>query len=126
MKPYLQNARARADLTAGWGYLELGRAADGIGLLREAVGLREQLLDRFSPALADAQIALAQGYIELNRMAEARRSIAAAQKIVAHHPVLGQYHKALLAGVSARMGVRGREREGSYRLSFVSQFQKSR
>jgi len=96
VRDYLKGLEARAALVEGKADLLSGRAPDALPLLQHAVGLRESIMDPVSPSLADAQVALADCYLNLGDVEHAKALVATAKKALdAHHELGNQYSRPL-------------------------------
>jgi hypothetical protein len=83
--------------------LRLHRPADALPLLSRAVALGTELYDHErSPALADAQIALANCLLDLDERAKAHALLAQAKAIHANHRELGAHLRRPLQDLEAR------------------------
>jgi hypothetical protein len=77
---------------------------DAQTLLSTAVDLGAEVLDTGqSPLLAEAQIALAECWLDLGQRNRAASLLAAAQSIHATHKALGEYYKKPLSKLKARV-----------------------
>jgi hypothetical protein len=83
---------ARAALAEGKTKLLGGHARDARPLLEQAVAFQKRLLARTSPALADAEIALSNCYIDLREPEKASALLGSAKAIHRKHTILGQHH----------------------------------
>jgi serine/threonine protein kinase len=100
-----QNSR----LQAGKALRQLGRPESAEPNLRRAVTMADSLLDsKLSPRLADAQIALAECLLDLNRYDEAIALAARARNIVAKHRQLGDQYRRPLGVLEVRLAANGR------------------
>ena len=102
-RPWLKSLEARAALAEGRGDTMLGSHAEALPLFKRAVELRSELLDANSPALADAQLALAACYLDLGERLRAAELLASARKIQAAHRELAREFTAPLLELERRM-----------------------
>jgi tetratricopeptide (TPR) repeat protein len=95
---YLALWEARAALIEGKARRQSGEGRRALPLLERAVALRSQILDTSaSPALGDAQVALANCYLDLHNRKEASLLLARAKAILGQHVALGdQYRKPMI------------------------------
>ena len=101
---YLRIYRAQAELIHGKALLLSGNPADAVLPLKDAVALMTEMYDSDrSPVLADAQVALADCYLDLAMSDEAKKLMAQAKAIHAAHHELGKQFKAPLIRVAARL-----------------------
>ena len=104
LRPYLKIHEAGAALVEGEGMLADGRPSDALPLLSRAVDLASALYDRGrSPLLADAQIALAECYLDLRQPTDAKPLLAQALAVQATHKELGEHFKKPLRELEARL-----------------------
>jgi hypothetical protein len=91
-RDYLKGLEAHATLIAGRANLLLSRPSEALPLLQRTIELRESILDPTSPALAEAQVALANCYLDLGDSGRANALAARTGKIISsHHQLSGQY-----------------------------------
>ena len=103
-REYFKTYEAQATLVEGKGQQLLHHPGDALPLLKRAVVLDSELYDRErSPVLADAQVALADCYLDLGKRDEAKALLAQAKAIHAAHTELGEHFKAPLRRVAARL-----------------------
>jgi tetratricopeptide (TPR) repeat protein len=103
-RTYFEIWDARAALTQGNALLMSRRAADALPILSRAVTLSAELYDRErSPALSDAQIALASCYLALGQRDKAQSLLASAEAIQATHRELGTQYTEPLHRLRAQM-----------------------
>ncbi len=89
---YFKNYEAQTALAEGNGLLRLHHPADALPVLKRAVDLSSELYDRGrSPALADAQIALADCLVDMGERTQAHALLAQAKAIHATHKQLGEH-----------------------------------
>ena len=101
---YLKYWEFRASLLEGKTDLLLHRDGEAQPLLSAAVDLGAEVLDvANSPALADAQLALAECWLALGQRSRAAPLLAAAESIHARHSRLGEHYKASLRRVKSRL-----------------------
>ena len=104
LRPYLKIHEAGAALVEGQGMLADGRPSDALPLLSRAVDLASTLYDRGrSPVLADAQIALAECYLDLNQPADAKPLLVQALAIQVTHKELGEHLRRPLGDLERRL-----------------------
>ncbi|HKV79121.1 MAG TPA: protein kinase [Candidatus Sulfotelmatobacter sp.] len=95
-RDYLKALEARASLVEGRSDLLRLRPSEALPLLERAVELRQSVFDPISPALAAAQIALAECYLDLGDSPRAETLAAASRKaLAAHHELSDQYLRPL-------------------------------
>jgi serine/threonine-protein kinase len=94
---------ARAALSQGRAALILQRPTEALPLLKQAVELRRELLDAASPALADAQVALAMCDLHLGERAQASALFARAKAIQEAHRELSREFRAPLQQLDQRL-----------------------
>jgi serine/threonine-protein kinase len=100
---YLKTYEARATLVEGKAHLLTRQTSQALPLLEQAVALTKQLYDaKQSPALADAEIALAGCYLDVGDRQRARELLANAKAIHATHKQLGERYKKPLRELEAR------------------------
>jgi serine/threonine protein kinase len=92
-RPWLALWEARAALAEGRAKLHGGNAHEALPLLEKAVTLRTGLLDAASPALADADIALSNCYLDLRGISKASMMLGRAKAIQRVHAVLGEHYR---------------------------------
>jgi serine/threonine-protein kinase len=91
-RDYVKASEARAALVQGRAELQLGRPSEALQPLQRAVELRQAVTDPVAPALAAAQVALAECYLDLGDLERAKVLAVGARKALAAHPeVGGQY-----------------------------------
>jgi serine/threonine-protein kinase len=90
-RPYLRVWEIRGALAEGRARLGLHDAPRARPLLEHALELSEKAYDPASPEIANAQIALANCYLDLSRLDDARRLAVRAKAIFAAHRQLGQH-----------------------------------
>jgi serine/threonine protein kinase len=101
---YLKIWELRASLAAGKAKLAAALPQDAQTLLSTALDLGGEVLDTSqSPLLADAQIALAECWLDLGQRHRAAVLLTAAQSIHATHKALGEHYKKPLRRLRARM-----------------------
>jgi len=104
-RPYLGIYEARALLVEGKARLLTQQAQEALPLLQQAVAMDKQLYDaKRSPVLADAEIALANCYLDLGNHKQAQVMLTDAKAIHATHGRLGEHYKGPLRQLEARMG----------------------
>jgi serine/threonine-protein kinase len=103
VRTYMKGIDARAALVEGQADLLLGRPSEALPLLHRAVELRENILDPVSPALADAQMALAHCSLDLGHLSQARALFVLARKAVAAHRELGKQYTQPLHELEERL-----------------------
>ena len=103
--------RLQASLLASEGVIaySAGRYEDSLARRREALAVREELLDEGDPRLADAHRGIARALIELGRAEEAREEMetALAIRVAAvgpHHPAVARDHMSL-AEIPSALGL---------------------
>ncbi len=102
---FIRHYLSRALLVEGKALLLEKRAKDALPLLNRAVELDAQLYDsKLSPLLADAKVALANGYLDLGNRKRAVSLLADAIAIHAAHKVLGEQYRAPLRHLALRLG----------------------
>jgi tetratricopeptide (TPR) repeat protein len=102
---YLARWEAHAALIEGKARRLAHRPADALSLLERAVELRTTLYDReYSPALADAQVALAECLLDVGQREQAARLAVRARRIQASHRELGEHYRNPLRALEARLG----------------------
>ncbi len=107
-RPYLAESELRAALVGGKALRLAGQSASAVAELRYAVELAGRLYDPLrSPVLADAQLALAQGLLDLGQASEARKLYAAAAAIDATHPELSPLYLQPLRQLHTRLDAKG-------------------
>jgi len=100
---YLGIYEARALLVEGKARLITQQAQEALPLLQEAVAMNKQLYDaRQSPVLADAEIALANCYLDLGNRKQAQVMLTDAKAIHASHRRLGEHYTRPLRQLEAR------------------------
>ena len=99
----MRTMEARAALSQGRGALTLQRPAEALPLLKRAVELRTEVLDAASPALADAQVALAMCAFDLGDRDQASALFARARAIQAAHRELGREFREPLRQLDQRL-----------------------
>ncbi len=102
-RPLLAICEARAALAEGRAILLLGEPRKALPLLDQAVNLRTGLLDRASPALADADIALSNCYLDLHERKKASVLLARAKAIHREHAILGEHYRKPMTELERRM-----------------------
>lgn len=95
-----QGASARALAQAS---LRLGRPAEAVPLLTQAVAVSAAVFDPASLALADAYRVLAEGILALGDRPHATALLAQAQAIHAAHPTIGTHYTAPLRALAVRL-----------------------
>ena len=101
---YLKEYEFQASLIEGKGQLLRRHAGDALPRLQRAVGLGSELYDQeHSLALADAQVALAEGYLELGQRDEAKKSLKQAEAIHAATPNAAERDRSALRAVAAKL-----------------------
>ncbi|MGA2597414.1 MAG: serine/threonine-protein kinase [Bryobacteraceae bacterium] len=101
-RPYLAMWEARAALVSGRADLSDRKAHEALPLLERAVAIRTDLLDPASPALADAEIALSNCYLDLGRRKEASTLLVRAEAIHRLHAMLGEHYRKPLRDLEHR------------------------
>jgi len=97
-RPYLKSLESSAALIEGKAQLLRGHPREALPLLQQAVKLREDIMRPVSPVLADAQVTLANCYLDLRDSEHARENAILARKALAAHPQIGtQYTQPLHA-----------------------------
>jgi eukaryotic-like serine/threonine-protein kinase len=99
----MQTMEARAALSQGRAALALQRPTEALPLLKRAVELRAGILDAASPALADAQVALAMCELDVGDRDQASALFARAKAIQAAHRELGREFRAALQQLDQRL-----------------------
>jgi tetratricopeptide (TPR) repeat protein len=90
-RAYFKTYEAQAALAEGKGLMGQNRPADALPLLKRAVALGSEVYDHDrSPALAGAQVELAECLIDQREPAQARALLAQAKVIYAYHRELGE------------------------------------
>jgi serine/threonine-protein kinase len=108
-RQYFSVYEAKAALIEGKALLTLRRASEALPLAQAAVTGFSSLYDReHSPVLSDAQITLANCYLTLGQLAQARSLLASAAAIQASHRALAAQYTAPLRNLRARMARVGR------------------
>jgi len=102
LEDYLAFYAMRADLIEGRAMLQ-DHPADAQALLQRTLSMRERLLAPSSLRIADAQIALAECDLVLERPSEARLLADAATAIHAQHPQVGEQYGAPLHRLKNRL-----------------------
>ena len=102
-QPYLKGLEARASLIEGRGSLLLAHPTDALPLLQRAVELRKSIMEPGSPALADAQLALAGCYLDLSDSERAKALAASASEALASHRELSHEYTQPLAELEKRL-----------------------
>jgi serine/threonine-protein kinase len=100
---FLRGPEARAALVEGRARLMLGGSAEALPLLRRAVELRQSLMDSTSPELADAQIALAECYLDLGDGERAKALVADAAKALRSHREVGEEYTRQMLRLQQRL-----------------------
>jgi serine/threonine-protein kinase len=100
---YMEFYTLRADFIEGEAALLEGNAAAALPLLQRTLSTRQKLLDRSSPRIAEAQIALAQCYLALGQPAQARELASAASATQAMHAQIGEHYRRPLHQLQARL-----------------------
>jgi tetratricopeptide (TPR) repeat protein len=103
LRPALALLERRAALAAGQASLRLGRPAEAVPLLTQAVAVSAAVFDPASLALADAYRVLAEGTLALGDRPHATALLAQAQAIHAAHPTIGTHYTAPLRALAARL-----------------------
>jgi len=88
-RDYLKPLEARAALVQGRADLQLGYPSEALPLLQRAVDLRKSTVDADSPALALAQIALANCYLDMGESKKGNDVAADARRAFVSHRELG-------------------------------------
>lgn len=102
-RDYLKALEARAALVEGRADLLRLHPSEALPLLQRAVELRQSMLDPISPALAAAQIALAECYLKLGDSEKAIALSSAAKKALASHRKLGSQYLRPLQDLEKRL-----------------------
>ena len=102
-RDYLKALEARAALVEGRADMLRLHPSEALPLLQQAVELRESMLDPISPALAAAQIALAECYFDLGDSARAKTLAAVAKKTLASHRELSIQYLRLLQDLEKQL-----------------------
>ncbi|MFC5490395.1 protein kinase domain-containing protein [Dokdonella soli] len=100
---YLKACAARADLVEGMTLLRARQAGAALPLLQRAVSLRQATFDPSSPKIAEAQVALANAFLDLGDTGKARALAAAASTIDAAQEELGEHYRRPLRELLARL-----------------------
>jgi len=103
LRPSFTLLERRAALVVGQAYLHLGRPAEAMPLLTQAVAVSAALFDPTSLALADAYRVLAEGALALGDRPPATALLAQAQAIHAAHPAIGAHYTDPLRALAARL-----------------------
>ena len=103
LRPSLTLLERWATLVMGQASLRLGRPAEAVPLLTQAVAVSAAVFDPTSLALADAYRVLAEGVLALGDRPHATALLAQAQAIHAAHPAIGSHYTAPLHALAARL-----------------------
>jgi serine/threonine-protein kinase len=103
LRPSLTLLERRAALVMGQAYLRLGRPAEAVPLLTQAVAVSAAVFDPTSLVLADAYRVLAEGVLALGDHQQATTLLAQAQTVHAAHPEIGVHYTAPLRALAARL-----------------------
>jgi serine/threonine-protein kinase len=107
-RPYYAVREQEFRLLAGKALRQTKQAVAAERSLRKAVELGAEIYDpQRSPELADAQIALAESLLDLNRPAEARALMTKARAIHAVHNELGEQYREPLRALQVRLVGKG-------------------
>jgi tetratricopeptide (TPR) repeat protein len=106
-RPYLRVWEIRSALAEGRARLGARDAPGARPLLEHALELSEKAYDPVSPEIANAQIALANCYLDLGRPDEARMLALRAKAIFAAHRQLGQHLSAPMRNLMSRLHSNG-------------------
>ena len=115
-RDYLKWLEARAALVQGRADLQLAHPTDALQLLERAVELRQETVNVTSPALAIAQIALADCYLALGAPERAKMLAESATKAMAAHREIGRQYLQPLQELEKRLGEGSSVRPYSPRL----------
>ena len=102
-RDYLKALEARVALVEGRSDLLRLRPSEALPLLQRAVELRESMFDPISPALAAAQVALAECYLDLGESSRAEALATAARKALAAHRELSDQYLRPLKDLEKRL-----------------------
>lgn len=102
-RDYVKWLEARAAFVQGRADLQLGHPRDALPLLQRSVELRQSTVDAVSPALAVAQIGLADCYLDLGDPVKAIPLITAAKQALASHRDLGSQYLQPLHSIEKRL-----------------------
>jgi eukaryotic-like serine/threonine-protein kinase len=105
-RAYLKHVEARAALAEGRAELIRRHPNEALPLLQRSVDLRESILDPSSALLAEAQIALADCYLDLGDPNRARELADRAKKAMGSHVELGKQYTAPLHQLEERLNHR--------------------
>ena len=97
----------RADLVEGEAMLQQKLPLIALPLLQRALTTRQNVVDTNSPGISEAQIALANCYLDLGDMKHARALADAARAIQASHKQLGEQYRHPLRNLDERLDVAG-------------------
>jgi serine/threonine-protein kinase len=106
-RPYLRVWEIRGALAEGRARLSIHDAPGARPLLEHALDLSEKAYDPASPEIANAQIALANCYLDLGRLDDARLLAVRAKTIFAAHRQLGPHLLAPMRKLTARVASNG-------------------
>jgi len=102
-RDYLKALESRSALAEGRADLLRLHPSEALPLLQRAVELRESMLDPISPALAAAQVALAECYLDLGDSARAETLAVGASKAMASHRELSSQYLRPLQDLERRL-----------------------
>ena len=105
-RKYFALFQAGAAIIEGKALLSLHRPADAQPALQQGLTLYLELLDPVSPLTADAQIALANCWLDLHQFSPAKSLLTQANAIHAAHKELGEHFRKPLRETQTRLAKR--------------------
>ena len=102
-RDYLKWLESRAALVQGRAYLQLGHSSDALPPLQRLLALRQRTVEPISPALALAQIVLAECYLDLGNREQAQMLAANAKKALQAHKQVGAVYTHPLQDLEKRL-----------------------
>ncbi len=100
---YLAETEASAALFEGRAWMMLHQPERALTLLEKSVEIRTAVFDQDSPALADADVALAECELEMGNRDTAIKRASDAKTIIARHPRIGRQHYDLVKDLAAHL-----------------------